>query len=672
MKTNENIIEIKNVSKSFGEKCILNNVSMYVKRGEFLTLLGPSGCGKTTLLRILAGFGTADSGEILINGKDITGIPPHERPVNTVFQRYALFPHLDVYENIAFGLKLKKMPTDEIDKKVRKALKMVSMTDYEDRDVESLSGGQQQRVAIARAIVNEPSVLLLDEPLSALDLKMRKDMQMELKEMHRELGITFIYVTHDQEEALTLSDTIVVFDDGVIQQIGTPTDIYNEPQNAFVADFIGESNILNGTMIKDKLVEFAGHEFECVDEGFGENVPVDVVVRPEDIYIVGTYQEDYTSLTATTAAKTDLTYKGISNLLLDFGASYQFHEFSPEREFTNTSWRYDGSKNQTGKTESSYQNGHETALYGDAFLRMTDRFSAHAGLRYVLFGVKDKVRHRLEPRISARFDIGGNARIDLSYTEMNQFAHQVSTSYLDLPTEFWMPSTQRLAPMFSRQIAAEYSHRFPFGMDVKIGGWYKTMDNLTEQWNSYSYIPPVTNWDQSVITGKGRSYGLESEIEYTGKKLSLAAYYTLSWSERRFEELWYEWYPDKNDNRHKINLTASYRFSEKFDIYAGWNYHSGNRTTVFSYKDGRYGNIIYHFGSPNNMRLPDYHRLDVGLTFRKTTRKGNMSVWNLSVYNAYCRMNAMFAQMQIYTDTDRSVSYGIVPIIPSFSYTLKF
>lgn len=286
MKTNDRIIEIKNVSKSFGEKCILNNVSMYVKRGEFLTLLGPSGCGKTTLLRILAGFGTADSGEILINGKDITGIPPHERPVNTVFQRYALFPHLDVYENIAFGLKLKKMPTDEIDKKVRKALKMVSMTDYEDRDVESLSGGQQQRVAIARAIVNEPSVLLLDEPLSALDLKMRKDMQMELKEMHRELGITFIYVTHDQEEALTLSDTIVVFDDGVIQQIGTPTDIYNEPQNAFVADFIGESNILNGTMIEDKLVEFAGHQFECVDEGFGENVPVDVVVRPEDIYIM--------------------------------------------------------------------------------------------------------------------------------------------------------------------------------------------------------------------------------------------------------------------------------------------------------------------------------------------------------------------------------------------------
>ena len=286
MKNTENIIEIKNVSKSFGEKCILNNVSISVKRGEFLTLLGPSGCGKTTLLRILAGFGTADSGEILINGKNITDMPPHERPVNTVFQRYALFPHLDVYENIAFGLKLQKVPTDEIDKKVRRVLKMVSMTDYEDRDVESLSGGQQQRVAIARAIVNEPKVLLLDEPLSALDLKMRKDMQIELKEMHKKLGITFIYVTHDQEEALTLSDTIVVLDDGNIQQIGTPTDIYNEPQNSFVADFIGESNILNGRMIKDRLVEFAGHEFECVDEGFGEDVEVDVVVRPEDIYIM--------------------------------------------------------------------------------------------------------------------------------------------------------------------------------------------------------------------------------------------------------------------------------------------------------------------------------------------------------------------------------------------------
>ena len=286
MNNNEYIIEIKNISKSFGDKCILDDVSINVKKGEFVTILGPSGCGKTTLLRLLAGFGKADKGEIRINGEDITNIPPHLRPVNTVFQRYALFPQLDVYENIAFGLKLQKVPAEEIDKIVLKVLKMVSMTDYEDRDVESLSGGQQQRVAIARAIANQPKVLLLDEPLAALDLKMRKDMQIELKEMHKKLGITFVYVTHDQEEALTLSDTIIVMNEGKIQQIGTPTDIYNEPQNSFVADFIGESNILNGKMIKDKLVEFVGHQFDCVDEGFGENTEVDVVVRPEDIYIM--------------------------------------------------------------------------------------------------------------------------------------------------------------------------------------------------------------------------------------------------------------------------------------------------------------------------------------------------------------------------------------------------
>ena len=286
MNNNEYIIEIKNISKSFGDKCILDDVSINVKKGEFVTILGPSGCGKTTLLRLLAGFGKADKGEIRINGEDITNKPPHLRPVNTVFQRYALFPHLDVYENIAFGLKLQKVPAEEIDKIVLKVLKMVSMTDYEDRDVESLSGGQQQRVAIARAIANQPKVLLLDEPLAALDLKMRKDMQIELKEMHKKLGITFVYVTHDQEEALTLSDTIIVMNEGKIQQIGTPTDIYNEPQNSFVADFIGESNILNGKMIKDKLVEFVGHQFDCVDEGFGEDTEVDVVVRPEDIYIM--------------------------------------------------------------------------------------------------------------------------------------------------------------------------------------------------------------------------------------------------------------------------------------------------------------------------------------------------------------------------------------------------
>ena len=333
MNNNDYIIEIKNISKSFGDKCILDDVSINVKKGEFVTILGPSGCGKTTMLRLLAGFGQADKGEIRINGEDITNVPPHQRPVNTVFQRYALFPHLDVYENIAFGLKLQKVPADEIDKRVLKVLKMVSMTDYEDRDVESLSGGQQQRVAIARAIANQPKVLLLDEPLAALDLKMRKDMQIELKEMHRKLGITFIYVTHDQEEALTLSDTIVVLDDGNIRQIGTPTDIYNEPQNAFVADFIGESNILNGKMIKDRLVEFAGHEFDCVDEGFGEDVEVDVVVRPEDIYITNKIES-----AQFTAKVKSCTFKGVHyEMFVDTDKGYElmiqdYNAFEPDTE----------------------------------------------------------------------------------------------------------------------------------------------------------------------------------------------------------------------------------------------------------------------------------------------------------------------------------------------------
>ena len=300
------IIEIKNVSKSFGDKNVLKDINLYINQGEFLTLLGPSGCGKTTLLRMIAGFLQPDEGAILLDGKDLAGTSPYERPLNTVFQRYALFPHLDVYDNIAFGLKLKKVPQEEIDKRVRRVLKLVAMSDYEDRDVETLSGGQQQRIAIARAIVNQPKVLLLDEPLAALDLKMRKDMQIELKEMHKTLGITFIYVTHDQEEALTLSDTVVVMNEGRIQQIGTPTDIYNEPVNSFVADFIGESNILNGTMIRDRKVSFIGHDFDCVDEGFGENVPVDVVVRPEDIYFT-----DDPAKTQFTAKVKSCIFKGV-------------------------------------------------------------------------------------------------------------------------------------------------------------------------------------------------------------------------------------------------------------------------------------------------------------------------------------------------------------------------
>ena len=306
MQKSENIICIEHVSKFYGDKAVLDDINFVVRKGEFVTILGPSGCGKTTLIRLIAGFQSASEGSISISGVEMTTTAPHLRPVNTVFQKYALFPHLNVFNNIAFGLNLKKLPSVEIKNKVNKVLKMVGMTDYEERDVDSLSGGQQQRVAIARAIVNEPEVLLLDEPLAALDLKMRKDMQMEIKAMHKKLGISFVYVTHDQEEALTLSDTIVVMSQGKIQQIGTPKAIYNEPTNSFVADFIGESNILNGIMIVDNLVAFAGHQFECVDKGFGQQIPVDVVIRPEDLYIF-----DLSEAAMLTGKVTSSIFKGV-------------------------------------------------------------------------------------------------------------------------------------------------------------------------------------------------------------------------------------------------------------------------------------------------------------------------------------------------------------------------
>lgn len=282
---NQNIIELKEISKTYGDNTVLNNLSLNIKKNEFLTLLGPSGCGKTTTLKIIAGFENADEGVVLFGDNNITSLPPYKRKLNTVFQKYALFPHMNIYENIAFGLKIKKLPKAEIDKKVKNMLKLVALEGFEKRSVESLSGGQQQRVAIARALVNEPEVLLLDEPLGALDLKLRKEMQIELKKIQQRLGITFIFVTHDQEEALSMSDTIVVMNKGVIQQMGTPEDIYNEPANAFVADFIGESNILDGIMIDDYKVEFSNVTFECVDKGFNKNEKVDVVIRPEDIEI---------------------------------------------------------------------------------------------------------------------------------------------------------------------------------------------------------------------------------------------------------------------------------------------------------------------------------------------------------------------------------------------------
>jgi len=282
----DEIIRLVDISKEYNGTEALKNINLCIHRNEFVTLLGPSGCGKTTTLRIIAGFEYPSSGYVLFEGVNINDVPPYKRKVNTVFQKYALFPNMNVEENIAFGLKVKKMDKKLIKSKVASILELVNLSGFEKRSVDSLSGGQQQRVAIARALVNEPDILLLDEPLAALDLKLRKDMQIELKNMQKRLGITFIYVTHDQEEALTMSDTVVVMKDGSIQQVGTPEDIYNEPQNAFVADFIGESNIIDGIMIHDFLVEFDNQKFECIDKDFGTNTPVDVVIRPEDIKIV--------------------------------------------------------------------------------------------------------------------------------------------------------------------------------------------------------------------------------------------------------------------------------------------------------------------------------------------------------------------------------------------------
>ena len=307
------IIELKDIAVSFDGEPVLKNLNLSISDGEFVTLLGPSGCGKTTTLRIIAGFITPDSGDVFFDGKRVNDLPAYKRTVNTIFQRYALFPHLNVYENVAFGMRVQKKSNAEIEETVTKMLELVNLKGFEKRSVSKLSGGQQQRVAIARALANKPRVLLLDEPLAALDLKLRKDMQTELKNIQKSLGISFIYVTHDQEEALSMSDTVVVMDSGVIQQIGTPQDIYNEPQNAFVADFIGESNILDGVMLEDYLVEFFGRKFSCLDAGFEKNEPVDVVIRPEDIDIVEPVKGHLTGLV------TNVTFKGVHyDTIVDF------------------------------------------------------------------------------------------------------------------------------------------------------------------------------------------------------------------------------------------------------------------------------------------------------------------------------------------------------------------
>ena len=299
------IIELKNISKEFDGEKVLDNINLDIYDKQFVTFLGPSGCGKTTTLRIVGGFETPDEGEILFEGKNINNLPPYKRSINTVFQKYALFPHLNVFENIAFSLRLQKLPNAEVTKRVKEMLELVALKGFERKDVTKLSGGQQQRVAIARALISHPRILLLDEPLGALDLKLRKDMQNELKKIQKQTGITFIYVTHDQEEALSMSDVVVVMADGQIQQIGTPIDIYNEPINAFVADFIGESNIIDGIMNEDYKVTFSGHTFDCVDKGFAKNELVDVVVRPEDVDVV---DKDKGMLTGTV---TSVTFKGV-------------------------------------------------------------------------------------------------------------------------------------------------------------------------------------------------------------------------------------------------------------------------------------------------------------------------------------------------------------------------
>ena len=307
------LIRLRDLCMAFDDELVLDHINLYINDSEFLTLLGPSGCGKTTTLRIIGGFTTPTSGDVTFDGVRINDVPPHKRQINTVFQNYALFPHLDVFENIAFGLRIAKVPAEEIEERVTEMLGVVSLKGFEHRKITQLSGGQQQRVAIARALVNRPKVLLLDEPLGALDLRLRKDMQIELKRIQQQMGITFIYVTHDQEEALTMSDTVVVMDKGRIQQIGTPEDIYNEPKNAFVADFIGESNILNGIMVRDNVVKMYGKEFPCVDGGFAPNEPVDVVIRPEDIDIVPVEQGQLAGTV------TNVTFKGMQyDIIVDF------------------------------------------------------------------------------------------------------------------------------------------------------------------------------------------------------------------------------------------------------------------------------------------------------------------------------------------------------------------
>ena len=406
MKKINNIIELKNISISFDGEKILDNLNLCIKNREFVTFLGPSGCGKTTILKIIAGFLKPNSGQIFFDGENINKIPPYKRNVNTVFQRYALFPHLNVFDNIAFGLKIQNLPKDEIKYRVSRLLKVVNLEGFEKRKPSQLSGGQQQRIAIARALVNRPKILLLDEPLSALDLKLRKEMQLELKEMQQKLNTTFIYVTHDQEEALTMSDTIVVMNEGKVQQIGSPEEVYNEPQNAFVADFIGQSNILNGIMLEDYKVSFAQKEFECVDKGFKSKQPVDVVIRPEDLQIIPNN-------------KSNAKFTGVIDSVVFKGVHYEIEVFAQDMYWLVHTTKYFKKGEKVGLTF----NPDDIHIMSKLFNQTTNALSAE-----VIEHNKIKFMDIVFEKEDLNIDVGSNVKLTIPPNSISL----VSSDFADL------------------------------------------------------------------------------------------------------------------------------------------------------------------------------------------------------------------------------------------------
>lgn len=392
-------------------------------------------------------------------------------------------------------------------------------------------------------------------------------------------------------------------------------------------------------------------------------------------FVLAQLQDNYYAKAHTTTAKADFTLDCPSDDFIGFGIALNLHGYSPERNYTNKTWTEKRGPLSSELKQKINAIGTELAAYGDLSHKFNERCTVNAGLRYVAFGAENKIWHRLEPRMALKYRLGRTLAFSASYTEMNQFAHRLTTSYLDLPTALWMPSTENLPPSLARQISAEVSWNSDYGLNIRGGIWFKTMNNLTENYSEHSYIPPLANWDWTITTGKGRSYGMETQVEYRIHKLSLNAYYTLSWNERLFEDLWYDWYPDRNDNRHKLTLTADYRPSDKIHLYAGWNFHSGNRITAIGYMIPSANSQIpvgYAYGMPNNCQLPDYHRLDLGMNIIKRTENGKQMILNFSIYNVYCRMNPILITIPEHMTIDNQTTYGIMPVIPSFSYTLIF